>query len=136
MTGLATLVRGRFQADELAFQEAGTRIWGICAEYRAALWIGWERFTVNASTHKKTSQPDALKMIGVADWIATTWGCHILQPAGQHTPDTADQQRLKALGWWVPGKDDAQSAAAHMLRWLMQTGSLPPREAGILSSAR
>ena len=33
---------------------------------------------------------------------------------------------LKALGWWAPGLDDAQSAACHMLRWMMAGNMAPP----------
>jgi hypothetical protein len=136
MTGLATLIRGRFHADERPFLEAGHKVYALCAEYKQALWVGWERFTIMPGTHKLTRQPEAMEMIGVIRYLALTWGCRILEPAQQHTPDATDQERLKAIGYWVPGKNDAQSAAAHMLNWLLASQSLPPREAGILSAAR
>jgi hypothetical protein len=138
MTGLASLghMGTRFHADEYPFREACDRVYGFCSYWKSALAIGWERFTITSQTHKKSPQPEALEVIGVARWLAMSWGCQILTPAQQHTPGTADREQLQAIGWWVPGKDDAQSAACHMLRWLLATQNLPAREAGMLAEAR
>lgn len=136
MTGIAVLERGRFTVNEYEFQAAGDRLYGLCAQWRSALWLGWERFTINSQTHKKTRQPEAMEFIGVARYLATAWRCTILAPAQQHTPNSLDRRRLEAIGWWVPGKDDAQSAACHMLSWLEKSRNLPPREREILAAAR
>ena len=45
----------------------------------------------------------------------------------------ATMDKLRMLGWWLPGKDDAQSAGQHMLAWLLRSGNLPPRERAILA---
>jgi hypothetical protein len=137
MTGIAVLTRRfGFWADEFAFQEAGATIQQWCTGWSQALAVGYERFTIGPQTHKLTRQPEAMEMIGVARWFATACGCQVLKPAQQHTPDAIDRQRLEAIGWWTPGKDDAQSAACHLLKWLMTTGNLPNREAGILAAQR
>lgn len=130
MTGLAKYetYNAGFSADELPEEEAWQRIEAMARYYGRRLAIGWERFTITARTHKLTSQPAALETIGVCRYLALAWGCHVLEPAQQHTPDAADRKRLQALGWWVPGKDDAQSAACHMLRWLMSTNELTARQ--------
>jgi hypothetical protein len=136
MTGMASLSLARdFSVGEFAFQEACSRIWTACEYNRGRMWILWERWHVFADTHKKTPQLDAPEVIGVARFAAQHWGCRILPPAQQHTPDRTDQARLKLLGWWLPGKNDAQSAAAHLLNWLMRSNELPPRERQLIMEA-
>lgn len=140
MTGLALLVTQpwhpnlpsrvlpQFGARELAFGPACKEIEQVCAAWTNRLAIGWERFDINAQTHKKTREgiTDALHMIGVCRHLTAKYGCRFLGEAQQHTPDATDRKRLQSLGWWEPGKDDAQSAAAHMLNWLMRENELTP----------
>lgn len=131
MTGIAVyefqvLPAYRFTCDELDFRQACSRIEYLCQMHGYSLAIGWERFTINAQTHKKTPQHDALKVIGVAEYMAAKYRCQVLPPAQQESPSAAEQAALRELGWWVPGKDDAQSAAAHMLRWMLRTRQAPP----------
>jgi hypothetical protein len=135
MTGLARLERGTFTVDERAFQAAGDFIVGMTYHYGPMLAVGWERFAILPSTHKLTPQPEALMVIGLALYHATANRCRILPEAEQMSPSREQQAMLKALGWWVPGKDDAQSAANHMLAHLLRTGDLPPRERAMLASA-
>lgn len=125
---------GRFWCDEWSFYEACSILETVCIAYQQNLLIGWERFTINSTTHKKTPQPEALHFIGVLRLTTHRYRCRVLPEAQQRSPSAEDQRRLKALGWWVPGKDDAQSAAAHLLRWLLQTGEIPPQEAEILNA--
>lgn len=130
MTGIACYYRSseNFEVDEYPFQRAGEVLWNRMQMFNRNLAIGWERFTILPDTHKLTPQPEAIEVIGVARFLAGVFGCRLLTPANQHSPDKTDQARLKALGWWTPGKDDAQSAAAHMLNWMLRAGELPPRE--------
>jgi hypothetical protein len=123
-----------FVAAELDFQEACGEIDMICASWQGLLAIGWERFTITSTTHKKTPQPEAMHVIGVCRYLADKYGCRVLPEAQQATPSAAEQEQLKALKWWVPGKNDAQSAAGHMLRYLVRANELPPREREILSA--
>jgi len=145
MTGLAfyqsqrhpnwdTGVLPRFNADEFPFWPACKKIENVCAIWGNRLAMGWERFAINATTHKKTPQPDALHVIGVCRFLAARYECRVLPDAQQATPSKLEQEQLKALGWWVRGKDDAQSAAAHMLRYLNQANELPPKEREILAA--
>jgi hypothetical protein len=136
MSGFARLERGRFLADEYPFKEAGDRLYALAQHYGPAMWVGWERFTVNAETHKKTPQPEAMEFIGVARFFCLSWRCRILTPAAPGDRNTATQAMLRQLGWWVPGKDDAQSAAQHMLSWLLRTGQLPPAERARILTGR
>lgn len=142
MTGIATLLSNdaswgtmvlkgtepSFAADEFPFAAACPEIEGLCRRYGQTLAIGWERFDINDRTHKKTQAgiKDALHVIGVCRYLTGKYNCRFLGEAQQHTPDSTDRQRLQLLGWWRPGKDDAQSAAAHMLRWLIRENELHP----------
>jgi hypothetical protein len=137
MTGIAYLnERHEFAADEFAFGPACREIGSLCERFGRTLAIGWERFDINDQTHKKTQAgtKDALHMIGVCRYLVARYECRALPEAHQHTPDLHEQRQLKRLGWWRPGKDDAQSAAGHMLRWLMSTGELTPAQREALYS--
>jgi hypothetical protein len=134
MTGIASLtIAGqqpghKFGADEFPFQEACSRVESWCSGWGQSLAIGWERFDINSQTHKKTQggTKDALHVIGVLRYLTGKYGCRFLGEANQHTPGPHDQRQLRKLGWWVPGKDDAQSAACHMLAWLTRENELVP----------
>jgi hypothetical protein len=138
MTGIMEITYGGYHTwnDEKPFYEACMLIEQECEAYHSSLAIGWERFDINDQTHKKTQGgiKDALHMIGVCRYLSFKYGCRMLPEAHQHTPDLAEQRQLKRLGWWIPGKDDAQSAACHMLRWLMQEGELTPAQRELLYS--
>ena len=139
-TGLAYLtIAGqqegyKFGAEEKPFQDACRFIDMWCQGWGPSLAIGWERFTVTRNTHKLTPQPEAMHVIGVCRYLAARYGCRVLPEAQQASPGQLEQKELKALGWWVPSKNDAQSAASHLLRWLRQSGELPPREREILDA--
>jgi hypothetical protein len=138
-TGLAILrAYGRyFEVGEYGFERAGSIIYSLCATHQRNLAIGWERFVIGPSTHKKS--PDAhhaIEMIGIARYFATVWRCQILPSAAPGDRDPATMEKLKLIGWWVPGCDDAQSAAQHMLAYLVRTRQVPPRESAILAAAR
>lgn len=117
-----------FAANEFPFRPACDEIEAFCRRYGASLAIGWERFDINADTHKKTREgiTDALHMIGVLRYLTGHYRCRFLGEAQQHTPDAIEKRHLARLGWWRPGKDDAQSAACHMLRWLIRENELTP----------
>jgi len=123
-----------WSCDEYPYQVACDILWEACQAYRDRMAVGWERFDITARTHKLTQDGvrDATGVIGVARYASARWGCRVLEPAHQHTPGPADQKKLRALGWWVPGKDDAQSAACHLLRYLERTRNVPPRMAAVL----
>jgi hypothetical protein len=137
MTGIAEYYRDSslLIAREYPFHDACTMIGKLCRDLAGGqLAIGWERFTIGPQTHKLTPQHDALHVIGVLRWQSRLYGCHVLPEAQQASPSKAEQDQLRRLGWWVPGKNDAQSAAAHMLRWMRREGELPPRERDMLSA--
>jgi hypothetical protein len=124
----------RFTAGEHDFLPACQQIHAICGYWGPSLAIGWERFTITSTTHKLTPQPEATWVIGVCRYLAAKYSCRVLPEAQQHTPEPFEQEQLKALEWWKKGEDDSQSAAAHLLRYLVRANELPPREREILSA--
>jgi len=126
MTGLAWMWNGRqFQSGEYGFMEASRLVEWTCATYGDSCWVGWERFTIGPRTPPVDAH-HAIEMIGVTRMWAQRFGCRILTPGQQATPKPPEQRALKQLGWWLPGRKDAQSAAGHMLRWLIAEGEAPP----------
>jgi DNA-directed RNA polymerase subunit N (RpoN/RPB10) len=134
MTGIAALTGHgtRFFADEYGFEDACRQVEAACHHYGRSLAVGWERYDINTRLPQKDAHL-VLEMIGVIRWCARKNQCVILEPAQQHTPKGHERLELQKIGWWVKGKNDAQSAAWHMLAWLRKTGQLPPRERAILS---
>lgn len=125
-TGIAVLMNGdQWWCDEFRFMEAGTVIESLCSFYGAQLAIGWERFDIRPKTPAIDAH-HAIEMIGVTRRIATRQLCQILTPANQHTPKGAERKILQQLGWWLPNKNDAQSAAWHLVSWMLREHSAPP----------
>lgn len=137
MTGLACLWGHgtSFYADEYPPLEAADNIGETCRAWGPSLAILWEAYTIRPDL-PQTHAYDAIGINMVARWMATRHRCQILAPAQQHTPTRAEHRELEAIGWWVKGKNDAQSAAWHLLHWLEQSHNLPPREREILSAVR
>jgi len=137
MTGLALYNRGEREtiADERAFLAAAAAIEQTCGWWGRRLWVGWEHFYIGPKTPSADAHY-AIEMIGVARMWALRFHCVILPHAAPGDRNVATQKMLEALGWWRPGKDDAQSAAQHLLAFMMRTGNLPPKETGILAALR
>ena len=131
-TGLAVLLNSRqFYADEYRFMQAAGAISYTCQAFRERLWIGWERYDIDRRLPQQDAH-HAIEMIGVARREATENGCRILPPAAPADRKLATMAMLKAIGWWVPAKDDAQSAAQHMLAYLHRVHEVPPDQRAVL----
>jgi hypothetical protein len=126
---------GEYACHEFDFEAAGGHIKAFCEMYQDYLSVGWEKFTIFPKTPAADAH-HAIEMIGVARYHALRYHCRILTPAAPEQRKMATREMLEAIGWWVPGKDDAQSAAQHLLAWLLRTGNTPAREAGILAALR
>jgi hypothetical protein len=136
MTGIATLEGTRFMASEYPFIEACTLIDTWCVHYHGSLCIGWEKFTIGPATHKLSPQPEAYELPGVIRYLAHRTSTRLLEPAMPSDRNTATPAELKALGWWTPGQDDAQSASQHLLAWLKRERCLPHELESKLARAR
>src|SRR5690348_10594298 len=106
----------RWICDEFDFVNAGEQIKAITEAHWNTLSVGWETFTIFPKTPAADAH-HAIEMIGVARYHAMRHGCRILTPASPDQRKVATREMLEAIGWWMPGKDDAQSAAQHALAW-------------------
>lgn len=138
MTGLATLSGGReFWTDEFTPHKAAEIVESFCDRCNYGGMIGWERFHIGPQTHKLTQEPvhQTIEMIGVARYLATKYHVRILTPAAPDDRKPASPSMLRTLGVWPSGKDDAQSAAQHLVAWCLRTGNLPAHWRAKLTTA-
>ena len=89
------------------------------------IWLGWEMFTIRPGTSRMTKDTTAPECIGMLRWLAHYHNYRILKP------QTADARILgvknqQAIGWYTPGKDDQNAAAAHLLSFALEHELLPP----------
>jgi hypothetical protein len=136
MSGIATLMHGiDFDAHEYPFRLACDIMADWCRLWGPALAVGWERYVPMPGKPQKDAAL-ALEPIGVARYLSATYSCQVLPEAAPGDRfHGINMPRLKALGWWPRG-DDAQSAAEHMLAYLIRSNNLPAREAKILAELR
>jgi|SRR5215469_4974668 len=136
MSGQAVLYNhgALFYADEYPFEKVGDQAEDVCQTWGPGLTIGIERY--HAIPGKpQTNAGDAYRPMGVIEHYALRYGCHLVwaNPADRLTIPT---KALQKMGFWVPGKDDAQEAARHLVAWCEREHVLPPRERAILSEVR
>lgn len=86
--------------------------------------IGCEGFTIRPGSSKLKLDTTALEVIGVARWLACQTGARLL-PLTQPDSRKLGQLHLKTVGWHRPGPDHADSAASHLLSYLLQERQLP-----------
>lgn len=113
-----------FHVFEDQFGNACDRIESACRYWNTALRLGWEHFSILPGTPPDDAH-HAIEMIGVCRRYMHVHACKQIGPAMPGQRKLATMAMLKALGWWVPGKDDAQSAAQHLLAWMLRTGNTP-----------
>jgi len=83
-----------------------------------------EDFRITVQTAKKSQQPDALKIIGTTEYLATIEGAaFVLQTPGDAKRFSTDT-RLKKAGFWTPGRRHANDAARHLFLFMAKKGLL------------
>lgn len=134
MTGFACWVCGtdRFWADEFPWARACDELTALAGYWGPVLYIGYEKFTILPSTHKLSPQSEAYEFPGVIKYVAQVHGCGLLQPAKPSERNVATPAMLRKIGWWVPGKNDAQSASQHLYAWMLRENCVPRTLAGML----
>lgn len=135
-TGFAWLYDGIFGTFEHSFGEACRVLEVSCQSWGPRLHIGYEKFTILPSTHKLHPEPEAYEFPGVVKHLALKYRCKLLQPVMPADRNLSTPAELKALGWWLPGKDDAQSASLHLLSFLKREKCVPPELERKLAEAR
>jgi hypothetical protein len=88
------------------------------------LEIGWEQYLITGGRVKHDD--GALLVIGYLEWITRYFNCAVLKPMPSSARNLGrDGSKLEILGWHVPGRRDANAAAAHLLAFLLREGLLP-----------
>lgn len=102
--GLAVLDGDRFTAVELSRTAAEDKLHALLWGQRRKTVIAVERFSMSG---RKTHQPDALEVIGVARFLARRGhaAAFLLQGSAEATR-TGSAEVLRALGWWQRGAAD------------------------------
>lgn len=87
------------------------------------LHIVTEQFIMSPQTIRNTQAPWSLEMIGVCRYFAREYTDEDVTVQGRSSAKRfASSDRLKNLGWYVPGKGHSQDAARHLLLFLVSRG--------------
>lgn len=122
-TGLAWLIDDTFQSIDLPAIKACTLLDMIMREYDSdksvirsdqVAVIAVERYNITAQTSKLTRQYDALEVIGVCRWLAHAHGAQFMLQGASSAQRCGNREVLQALGWWKPGGDHLNKAAAQV----------------------
>jgi hypothetical protein len=133
VTGWATwdAVTAQFYSGQQAgmIEAAATVRDLLLAAPRGHSAIGWEAFTVRPGSSRLSLDLTAIEVIGATRWIAADLSATVLRPS-QPADRMLGQKNLRAVGWHQAGPDHADSAASHLLAYLIRERQLP---AGFLS---
>jgi hypothetical protein len=124
-TGLSLYAQGSesLLTNELSFPETDEFVESVCQMHGEQLAVVCEKFTITAQTAKNTQAPWSLEEIGVCRYLAHKYGCEFASLQAPSSAKTfSTDARLKALGWWTPGKGHANDATRHLLLYLAGHG--------------
>ena len=110
----------RFVSGEDDFITNARRVHAIAAELNDELSIVSESFTITVNTAKNTQATWSLELIGVYRYLSLAY-CRedltLQAPAAAKRFSSDD--RLRAMGWYTPGKGHANDAARHLMLYLV-----------------
>jgi len=81
-----------------------------------------ESFVISQRTVKGTSQTWSLEHIGLLKWAAWLRQHDITLQAASAAKHMVPNDRLREVGWYVPGRDHANDALRHMLVHAVRRG--------------
>lgn len=90
---------------------------------RDALVIA-ERFIITPETAKKTQAPWSLEISGGLRFLCHRYGVEYVQQTPAEAKRLIHDDRLRALGWYQPGKGHANDALRHLAYGLVRRGML------------
>jgi hypothetical protein len=79
-----------------------------------------EKFTITEATAKKSPQPDPLYIIGHLDAIAHRDALEMVFQLPSQAMSFATNDKLKAVGWYKPGKGHDNDAARHLMLYAVK----------------
>jgi len=114
--GMAELRDGKIRTWETAPLDAASHASYLARRSRTTkvpLIIAVERFTITGN-RRRTAQPDALEVIGMLRFIAHTYTVQLYITGASDAQRVGNSNVLRALGWWTPGVDHLNQAAAQV----------------------
>ena len=114
---------GSFMCGELDFLNIceSIRLW--TRHFHDRMDVVAEEFRINIHTAKNTQQTWSLEVIGVAryfSWMAC--GQDLIISGRPAAMNFSTDDRLKAMGWYVPGRPHGRAASRHLLHYLVKHG--------------
>ena len=87
-----------------------------------------ERFTINLATTKKSrgGSNEAIELIGVTRYFCEFYGSEMAQQSPADAKNFCSDEKLKRLGWYVPGPDHARDALRHLVLAAVKCKILDP----------
>lgn len=80
-----------------------------------------EAFEITGQTHKKSRDgKTSLELIGVWRYLAAKYSVPFAIQQPNEALGFATNDKLRAIGWWVPGQDHARDARRHLLLHVCQ----------------
>lgn len=125
MTGLAFYdnATGFFQSDEFEFVDSCEMIRKTSEVYATDLDVVFETFLITTQTGKNTQATWSLEMIGVARYFSlVNTDQELIMQLQAEAKTFAYTDRLKAFGWYLPGKPNANDGSRHLMRYLAKHG--------------
>ena len=89
-----------------------------------------ESFRISGATATKTQAGSlvAIEIIGAARWICYKRDVPFTLQTPADAKSFVTDEKLRALGWYVPGIDHSRDAARHLLLYLVRTGEVNVRQ--------
>jgi hypothetical protein len=92
------------------------------AEDHMRVFIPWadivviEKLTITANSHKKSRElQPSIELVGVAKHYARLFEKEVIEQMPSEVMKFASNDKLKRLGWYVPGPDHQNDARRHLL---------------------
>lgn len=121
--GFALLDEDDFNVWEFTPMEACDRLHNLVnGATEKPISVAIERYTLQGASSKKTSQNDAVEIIGCARWICRRAHVPFTITGSSDASKFGTRANLVKLGWWKPGKPDHyQRASAQVAYTFAQT---------------
>lgn len=128
MTGWARIIDGNFLSGQAPLMDILD--WAFMAlETGLRPIITVEDFIFTQQTLKKTRQTWSTEGLGALRWMAHHFDCEFEVQTPADAKRFADDDKLKAIGWWNPTKGGhANDAARHLMVSRVKRGLLNTRD--------
>jgi hypothetical protein len=117
------LLEDHFGQEE-SYEHVGYVLERLIERHRPDVAI--EQFVMNINTVKNTQAPWSLKVMGIAEYLAAKYECRCVIQAQSSAKRFSTDARLRALGWYLPGKGHANDGSRQTLLHMVIHGWWSP----------